>query len=99
MLASIMLPTRRSDVACRIVDDEVVILDRATGHVHRLNPTASCIWNHCDGLNTPEAIAGYLAEDFNQSPDAVVKDVIDTIQKLRRLGLLVDESTPRTPSI
>jgi Coenzyme PQQ synthesis protein D (PqqD) len=87
-----VLPKRRSDVLSRTVDDELVILDRQTGHVHRLNSTASCIWSYCDGQNTPADIAAHVAKDFSRSADLILCDVLDAVEKLRRLGLLSDDS-------
>jgi hypothetical protein len=89
-------PARRADVVSRTVDDEVIILDRSTGYVHRLNTTASCIWNYCNGHNSPETIAACLAKDFDRSPDSVINDVTETIRNLTDLGLLVDDSLPPT---
>ena len=90
MLNTMKTPTRRYDVASRIVDGETVILDRETGLVHRLNPTASYIWSACDGHNTPEAIARSLADDYGQPHDAVMPDVLNTIDNLKQLRLLLD---------
>lgn len=83
-----MLPTRRSDVVSRVVDGEVVILDRPTGNVHRLNATASLIWDHCDGASTPADIAAHVAAHFDRTPDQVLGDVMETLANLEKLGLL-----------
>ncbi len=83
-----MLPTRRPDVVSRVVDGEVVILDRPTGNVHRLNATASFIWNQCDGESTPADIASRVAESFDRSLDQVLGDVVETLANLEKLGLL-----------
>jgi hypothetical protein len=70
------------------VDDEVVILNRDTGQVHRLNLTASYIWELCDGTNTPDEIAARLAADFNTTTGHVLNDVIGALASLRDLDLL-----------
>lgn len=86
-----MIPTRLPGLLSRTVDDEVVILDRQTGQVHRLNVTASCIWDLCDGANTPAQIADQLAARFSGTTDQVLEDVLTTISRLRDLGLLARE--------
>jgi hypothetical protein len=86
-----MIPTRLPGLLSRTVDDEVVILDRQTGQVHRLNVTASFIWDLCDGANTPDQIADELAAAFSATTDQMIEDVRTTIAHLRELGLLARE--------
>ena len=83
-----MLPTRRQDLLSRTVEEEVVILNRDTGQVHRLNLTASYIWQLCDGTNTPDQIAEQLAAGFGRTTGQVIDDVLGAIASLRQLGLL-----------
>ncbi|NOY67527.1 MAG: PqqD family protein, partial [Gammaproteobacteria bacterium] len=40
---------KRSDLSVRIVDNEAVIVDKDSGDVHQLNPTANYIWDCFDG--------------------------------------------------
>jgi PqqD family protein of HPr-rel-A system len=88
MLATLMVPTRRPDLVSRTLDDEVVILDRASGQVHRLNATASSIWRHCDGTAAAEEIAARVAAEFDEAPPHLLDEVIATIAEFARLGLL-----------
>ena len=88
-----MIPTPRSGLATRVVDEEVVILDRANGNVHRLNSTASAIWNLCDGKNTTDEIAAHLAEAFQLPPDQVLADVRRMVEDLEKLDLLDSNQT------
>ncbi len=48
------LPQRRSDIIYRTIEGETVILNRNEGRLHQLNPTASFIWNCCDGTSHDE---------------------------------------------
>jgi len=83
-----MRPLRRSDLDIRTVDGELVILDRGKGAVHRLNETASSIWNDCDGSRTTTEIAARLAARVQRTPEDVLEDVIGAIGTLGELGLL-----------
>jgi hypothetical protein len=83
-----MPPRRRSDLLERIVDGETVILDRAGGNVHRLNATASYVWNQLNGENSAAQIAADLAAQFENAPDTVLDDVNTAIDNLSQLGLL-----------
>lgn len=87
-----MRPMRTSGLVSRIVDGEAVVLDRATDQVHRLNLTATCIWNQCDGLRSPEEIASVVASTFDCPSDQVLEDTLRTLDELQRLGLLSLES-------
>jgi pyrroloquinoline quinone biosynthesis protein D len=83
-----LAPTSRSDLATRVVDGEVVILDRANGTVHRLNATAAAIWKLCDGEHSVAAIAEHIDAAYDQAPDDVRGEVSRTIVDFERLGLL-----------
>ena len=81
---------RRPDLLTSWIDGEVVILDRAGGVVHQLNPTASYIWSACDGRRAVAEIAAGLAADFESAPEEVLDDVLRSLADFDRLGLLVD---------
>jgi carotenoid cleavage dioxygenase-like enzyme len=84
-----MSQRRRQDLMSRVVNDEIVILDRAAGRVHRFNPTATYIWHACDGLSASE-IAVRMAQDFDVAPEMVLDDIKATLSDFRQLGLVVD---------
>lgn len=81
-------PKRRVDVNVRMVDGEVVVLDRQSDLIHQLNHTASYIWDRCDGQSTVAEIANQLAAAFQVDADTAVQDVATTIRQLQSLGLL-----------
>ena len=70
------------------VDDEMVLYDPDGNLVHRLNLTATLIWQSCDGIQSPEQIAVKLAQTFQVSLAQARSDVYRTMQKLHNLGLL-----------
>jgi hypothetical protein len=88
MSESIEHPKRRHDVNVRILDGEVVVLDRQAGLIHQLNQTASYIWDRCDGQSTVTAIANQLAAAFDVDANTAVQDVTTVIMQLHRLGLI-----------
>jgi Coenzyme PQQ synthesis protein D (PqqD) len=95
-----MTPRPRSDLNTRVIDNEVVILDRANGNIHRLNATASAIWNLCDGRNTPEEISRQVAASFQLTPADVLPDVLRTVEDFQRLNLLDNgEAGPETTGV
>ena len=89
-----MSQARRADLLTRLTDGEAVILDRTAGKIHRLNTTASYIWNECDGRSASE-IAARMVAHFDTNPDLVLRDIEATLSDFRRLGLVrdADDST------
>ena len=83
-------PCRRSGLEMRVVGDEVVLLDVANGHVHRLNVTAGQIWAYCDGQTTLPEIAARLAGTYGMNSAEVATDVENAVRELTRLGLLTN---------
>lgn len=81
-------PKHRSDISTRVVEGETVVLHLAAEQIHQLNPTASFIWNRCDGHRTAAEIAeeltGFFDVDYKTAYDAVVT----TLRQLHELRLL-----------
>jgi len=82
-------PQHRSDLLCRIIEGETVILNRKTGMLHRLNPTASFIWECCDGTLGVDDIIARLASAYDVDLMTGQKDVSETLLKLESLNLLM----------
>jgi Coenzyme PQQ synthesis protein D (PqqD) len=81
-------PTRRSDITARLVEGEMVVLDRERDLVHQLNLTATFIWQRCDGQCTGEEIARQLVEAFDIDSRTAEASVGLALQQFERLGLL-----------
>jgi hypothetical protein len=91
-------PKRRADVNVRIVDGEVVVLDRQSNLIHQLNHTASYIWDRCDGQSTVAEIANQLAAVFDVDANTASQDVATTIMQLHSRGLLESlDNGPESP--
>jgi len=82
------LPQRRSDIIYRTIEGETVILNRNEGRLHQLNPTASFIWNCCDGTSKIDEIVDRLANAYEIDFVTGRKDVEEVLSKLRSLNLL-----------
>jgi len=81
-------PRRRADVNSRVVEGELVVLDRQHELIHQLNLTATYIWERCDGTASVEDIAAQLAETFAVAYEAALHDVGRVLSDLQRLQLL-----------
>jgi hypothetical protein len=85
-----VLRRRLEGVMAREVVNDMLLLDTVSGQIHQLNETASFIWRTCDEVPCIEAIAAMLANEFEVQHDIALKDVIDTLTKLRDLNLIVE---------
>lgn len=81
-------PQHRSDLLCRIIEGETVILDREAGVLHRLNPTASFIWERCDGAIYVDDIVALVASAYDVDFMTCRKHVSETVLTLESLNLL-----------
>jgi hypothetical protein len=82
---------QRSGLQARVVDDEMVVLDIASGHVHHLNRTASFMWSRFDGNSSLAQLAEAVAQQFEVDPAVALRDVTEMAERLMHSGLLVAE--------
>ena len=82
-------PNRRTEFEERVVEGEMVIMDKESEQIHQLNQTASFIWQLCDGDHDQQQIAEALATAFEIDANTAETDVADTLNKLEEIGLLV----------
>ena len=71
----------------RFVGDEAIVLDRVRNQAHRLNPTVSIIWQHCDGKHSPAELLQILRQEL-RFPDADEQIVEMALTQLRDLELI-----------
>jgi hypothetical protein len=84
------LRKRLDSVMVREVDPEVLLLDTEADQIHQLNQTASFIWRRCEEVGSAEELAALVAAQFDVGQDLILKDVIETLDKLRALNLIVE---------
>jgi hypothetical protein len=81
-------PRRRADVLMARVGQEILVLDRSEDLVHQLNPTASSIWELCDGTHSLTDIAQQLVDTLDIDFLTALHDVTTILQQLHTLALL-----------
>ena len=81
-------PRRRTSLSVRTVEGETVVLDRREGLIHRLNPSAACVWNRCDGTASQAELAQQMTEGYDIDLETAARDVATVLGQLRRLNLL-----------
>ena len=85
-----------------VVDDQMVILDRATGRGHVLNASAGLIFDAVDGRRTVGQLVDVLAEETGFDRARLAADVQTALADLRtaalvRLGPAPVDGTPPPP--
>jgi len=88
---------RRTDVQSRLVEGELVVLDREHQLIHQFNKTATFIWEHCDGQLSAIEIANAVCETFEVDESTAFKEVIETLEKLRDLELIGNDQQTDKP--
>ena len=60
------------------VDGEMILYQRRTGAVHRLDPVGSVVWRFLDGKTAVDDLVGDLSDAFATDAD-VVRDGVDSL--------------------
>ena len=74
----------------RDVDHDVLLLDTESDLIHQLNQTASFIWRKCDEAPSVTEIAELLATEFDVEVHIALRDVVETLSRLKALNLIVE---------
>ena len=75
------------------VEGQWTLLDRNSGQAHHLNPTASVIWELCDGVNTTGTIAESLQDIFEIDAGTASRDAESALLHLNGIGVLEFETS------
>ena len=80
---------RRDGLILRKVQQDLLLLDTEFNQIHRLNETASFIWENWEQVPDPVEIARLLAQKFDVEEQVVSNDVSAIVGRLQELNLLV----------
>lgn len=84
-------------IAATVVDDEVLVLNEATGLSMLLDGTGAIVWQCLDGESTIAEICTDLADAFQVPQEEVTADVIRLVLQLGYVGLIEGISPPPPP--
>lgn len=83
-------PCKSAEVLELDMGDGAILYDNDARLVHHLNPSATLIWQLCDGSGSAEELARDIAEEFGLDRGIVGDQVLTVIAELDALGLVVD---------
>jgi methyltransferase-like protein len=81
----------------RLVDGEMIVLDREHDLIHQFNKTATFIWEHCDGQRSAAEIAQKISENFEVDEATAAKEVLETLERLENLEIIDDDQSNPQP--
>ena len=70
------------------MDEEVLVYDPVIDRTHRLNVSATLIWELCDGTRSLEDIARALTEQFEVEFETALQDARTVLEQLKEEQLL-----------
>ena len=81
---------QQAAVSVRAIGDDLLLLNRETNRIHQLNATASFIWRCCERSPSAEEIVDLMVAKFAVDEHKALRDVVETLRRLRELSLVVD---------
>jgi hypothetical protein len=90
---------RGTQLAARMLGDEMMIMSASTSTLFTLNEVAAVIWQAADGA-TPlhEIVMNQICNQFDVPLEVAMRDAENVVEQLASLGVLVLSDTPIVPS-
>jgi PqqD family protein of HPr-rel-A system len=85
-------PQVRDDLMVVELDGEAVVYDEVTGDLHKLNPSATLVFDLCDGTSTVREMASDIAAAASLPPEQIEPEIRALIRFFKQAGLLVGSS-------
>lgn len=83
-----MKPKVRDDLAVVELDGEAIVYDERTAQLHHLNPTATMIFQMCDGTGTVKELSADIADVYGVVASEVERQVRALLREFRSSDLL-----------
>ena len=91
--------TRATDVAARMIGDELMIMSGKDSSLFSLNETAAILWQAADGITPLEDIVEQkLCAEFEIDVAAALKDAEEMVNELAEFGILQVSESPLSDS-
>jgi hypothetical protein len=81
-------PALSGKLTTQAADDGIILLDRGSQRVHRLDKVGARILACCDGTNSVQEIVTQLLQEFNVSDEQLASDVAKLLIRLRLLNIV-----------
>lgn len=84
-----LLAKNTNAVIDRLVEDQVLLINLATGDYYSLDSVGSLIWQRIDGQHTVEDLVDSVCQEYEADRTQIVDDVLRLAEQLTDEGLLV----------
>ena len=86
---------RATNVAARLIGDEMMIMSGLDSSLYCLNETAAVLWQAADGV-TPlaQVVEQHICKDYDVDPAAALCDAEELTEELARHGILLLSDCP-----
>lgn len=81
-------PRRKPDYHLEMIDDELLLYHPGETKILYCNPTASLIWQLCDGQYTAQEITTLLSDSFPEAAETIAAEVEATLQDFLQYGAI-----------
>ena len=90
---------RGTQLAARMLGDEMMIMSASTSTLFTLNEVAAAIWEAADGA-TPldEIVTNKICNQYDVPVDVAMRDAENLVEQLASQGVLVLSDRPLAPS-
>lgn len=86
------VPIRSAGLETHVLDEQCVVYDMKSHHVHYLNATAALILELCDSMNSVAEIVGLVQEAYSLER-APRSEVVQCLQDFEQKGLITSASS------
>jgi hypothetical protein len=90
---------RGTQLAARMLGDEMMIMSASTSTLYTLNEVAAAIWESADGA-TPlhDIVTNQICKQYDVPVDVAMRDAENLVEQLAGHGVLVLSDAPIAPS-
>ena len=82
-------PIRNPGILWKTEEQETLIFDPDTGNISVLNPTASLIWQLCDGKHSTSQLVSEILRKFKElNEETAKKDLTEFLSNAKKLELV-----------
>jgi hypothetical protein len=86
---------RSSDIACRKLEDEMIVMSVRDSTLFTLNEVATAIWEAADGKTPIEKIVeDTVCQEYEIDHETALLDALELVNRLARDGLLLLADSP-----